>query len=220
MLENNSINLKICGITSSKSIKIAANNKITTLGFASDNLFGPNTCNDKSLKKLIKECNEYKIEAVLLSRYQTTIELIKQIDYTKPKTISCSYFFKKSEFETLKKIFKRLRIGIAVNPITFDFNYFLSISKLVNVFYYDLNIYSKRNIKTFSVDDCKNQVFKLKKLNKPIYIGGGIGPKNADFIIKTVNPSGLDISRGLKDHQNNLCENKLNKLLKILSCAA
>lgn len=220
MLEKNSINLKICGITSSKSIKIAANNKIPTLGFASDNLFGPNTCNDESLKKLIKECNKYKIEAVLLSRYQTTVELIQQIDYTKPKTISCSYFFEKSELELLKKIFKRLRIGIAVNPITFDFDYFFIISKLVNVFYYDLNIYTKNNIKTFSIDDCKNQILQLKKLNKPIYIGGGINPKNANTIIKTVNPNGLDISRGLKDHKNNLCENKLNKLLKNLSYAA
>ena len=94
MLNNSQVNLKVCGITSSQSIQVAAQKKIKTLGFASNNLLGPNTCDDEMLKELIEECNEYKIEAVLLSRYQTTIELIKQIDYTKPKTISCSYFFK------------------------------------------------------------------------------------------------------------------------------
>ena len=220
MLNSSPINLKVCGITSSKSIKIAAQKNIKTLGFASNNLLGPNTCNDEILKELIEECNEYKIEAVLLSRYQSTFELIKQIDYTKPKTIACSYFFDKSDFQTLKKLFKRLRIGISINPERFNLKYFKSIIELVNVFYYDLNIYKKDKIKTFSINDCKDQILQLKNLRKPIYIGGGINPKNAKAIIRNTQPHGLDISRGLKDDNNNLCESKLNKLLKILSDAA
>ena len=220
MLNNSQIDLKVCGITSSQSIQVAAQKKIKTLGFASNNLLGPNTCNDEILKELIEECNEYKIEAVLLSRYQSTFELIKQIDYTKPKTIACSYFFDKSDFQTLKKLFRRLRIGIAINPEGFNLKYFKSIAELVNVFYYDLNIYTNDNIKTFSINDCKDQILQLKNLQKPIYIGGGINPKNAKAIIRSTQPHGLDISRGLKDADNNLCENKLNKLLKILSDAA
>lgn len=89
------ISLKICGITSTKSIKIAAQNNVENLGFASNNLPGPNTCNDSKIKKLIKECNFYKISSVLLTRHQSLEDLIQQIDFTKPKTISCSYFFKK-----------------------------------------------------------------------------------------------------------------------------
>ena len=77
-------------------LSFAANNNIKSLGFASNNLLGPNTCDDKKIKYLIKECNYYKIESVLLSKYQSTLELAKQIDYTKPKIIACSYFFDKS----------------------------------------------------------------------------------------------------------------------------
>ena len=220
MLNNSQVNLKVCGITSSQSIQVAAQKKIKTLGFASNNLFGPNTCDDEMLKELIEECNEYKIEAVLLSRYQSKFDLIKQIDYTKPKTIACSYFFDKSDLQTIKRIFKRLRVGIAINPERFNFKYFKSIADLVNVFYYDLNIYSNDNIKTFSIYDCKDQILRLKNLKKPIYIGGGINPENAKVVIRNTQPYGLDISRGLKDTSNNLCEKKLNKLLKILSDAA
>lgn len=220
MLNNSQINLKVCGITSSQSIQIAAQKKIKTLGFASNNLLGPNTCDDEMLKELIEECNEYKIEAVLLSRYQSKFDLIKQIDYTKPKTIACSYFFDKSDLQTIKRIFKRLRVGISINPERFNFKYFKSIADLVNVFYYDLNIYSNDNIKTFSIYDCKDQILQLKNLKKPIYIGGGINPENAKVIIRNTQPYGLDISRGLKDTSNNLCEKKLNKLLTILSDAA
>ena len=92
------INLKVCGITSISSIKIAAENNIRSLGFASDNLLGPNTCNDNKIKSLIEECNYYKIESVLLTRHQTLNELIAQIDFTKPKIISCSFFFFKKRF--------------------------------------------------------------------------------------------------------------------------
>ena len=217
MLNNLNIDLKVCGITTSASITTAANNNIKSLGFASNNLLGPNTCDDKLIKNLIEECSYYKIESVLLSRYQTTLELVKQIDYTKPKIISCSYFFEKSDLLLLKKIFKKLKIGIAANPQRFNKKYFQSIEKLIDIFYYDLNIYEESNIKTFSIHDCLNQINFLKRFRKPIYVGGGINHKNAKFVIDNANPNGLDISRSLKDKKNNICENKLNKLIKTLA---
>ena len=106
MLNYSNVDLKVCGITTSQSILTAANNSIRSLGFASNNLLGPNTCNDELIKNLIEECDYYKIESVLLSRYQTTLELVKQINYTKPKTIACSYFFEKSDLTTIKKYLK------------------------------------------------------------------------------------------------------------------
>ena len=217
MLNHLNIDLKVCGITTSASITTAANNNIKSLGFASNNLLGPNTCDDELIKILIEECDYYKIESVLLSRYQSTLELVKQIDYTKPKIIACSYFFDKSELLSLKKIFKKLKIGISSNPKKFDKNYFQSVSSLINIFYYDLNIYKEDNIKTFSIYDCLDQINFLRKFNKPIYIGGGISHKNAKLVIDNANPNGLDISRSLKDGNNDLCERKLNKLIQSLS---
>ena len=217
MVSQQNIDLKICGITSSDSIITAANNNIKLLGFASNNLLGPNTCDDELIKNLIQECDEYKIDSVLLSRYQSTLELVKQIDYTKPKIISCSYFFEKSELISLKNIFKKLKVGIAANPERFDKLYFQSISFLVDIFYYDLNIYKENSIKTFSIYDCLDQVTFLKKLNKPIYIGGGINHKNAKLVIDNAKPNGLDISRSIKDEKNNISDEKLKKFLQSFS---
>ena len=95
-------------------------------------------------------------------------------------------------------------------------NYFKSIASLVNIFYYDLNVYEKSNIKTFSIHNCLNQIIFLKKLNKPIYVGGGINHNNAKIVIDNANPNGLDISRSLKDKNNNISDFKLKKLLSAL----
>tara|TARA_B100000965_G_scaffold92333_1_gene75244 strand:- start:1638 stop:2285 length:648 start_codon:yes stop_codon:yes gene_type:complete len=213
------IDLKVCGITSTSSIKIAAENKIRSLGFASDNLPGPNTCNDDTIKNLIQECDYYKIDSVLLTRHQSLKELIAQIDYTKPKTISCSYFFSKNDLLYLKSVFKKLKIGIALNAKKFDEKYLNSIKLLVDVFYYDLNIYTKNDIVTYSLKDCLKQIQFIKKFNTPVYIGGGINNKNAKKVIEETSPNGLDISRSLKDENNDISLIKLNELQISLSAA-
>ena len=219
MNRNFKINLKVCGITSVSSIKIAAENNVKSLGFASNNLPGPNTCNDDEIKNLIEECDYYKIESVLLTRHQTINELITQIDFTKPKTISCSYFFPKEDLLSLKSIFKKLKIGISINPKKFDKTYLSDIHSLTDIYYYDLNVYTKDEIITYQLNDCLNQIKFLKQFNIPIYIGGGINNKNAKKILDVASPNGLDVSRSLKDKNNNISLLKLNELQMSLSAA-
>ena len=213
------LDLKICGITNLSSIKIAAENNIYSLGFASNNLLGPNTCNDEKIKKLIKECDYYKIDSVLLTRHQSLTELIQQIDFTKPKTISCSYCFKQKDLASLKSIFPKLKIGIAINPIKFDEVYLNSIKSIADIIYYDLNVYTQTSITTHNIEESIEQITFLKKMKLPIYIGGGINNNNAKKIIDKISPNGLDVSRGLKDKNNNISLIKLNELRISLSAA-
>ena len=213
------ISLKICGITNSQSVKTAYKNKIKSLGFASNNLNGPNTASDKKIQILIKECKNYKIDSVLLTRYISLDKLIKQIDFTKPKTISCSYHFSKNELQVLRKIFKRLKIGIAVNPENFNIDYLKDIKKIINVIYYDLNVYKTKSIKTYALKKCLTQIQSIKNLFIPLYIGGGINEQKATEVIKLLKPDGIDISRGLKNSRNIISSRKLKKFLQQVSVA-
>ena len=213
------ISLKICGITNSQSVKTAHINKIKSLGFASNNLKGPNTATDKKIQLLIKECKNYKIESVLLTRYISLNKLIEQIDYTKPKTISCSYHYKKNELKIIRKIFKKLKIGIAVNPENYNISYLKDIKNFVNIIYYDLNVYKIKTIKTYSLKKCLNQIKSIKNLSIPIYIGGGIDEHKAKEVIKLLNPDGIDVSRGLKTSKNILSNRKLKKFLQQVAIA-
>jgi len=213
------IPLKICGITNKKSVEMAYKNKVKSLGFASKNLNGPNTVSDKKIQVLIKECKNYKIESVLLTQYVSLDKLIKQIDFTKPRTISCSYHFGEEELSVIRKTFKRLRIGIAVNPENFNINYLKSIKNIVNVIYYDLNVYKTKTIKKHSLKKNLDQINRIKKLKIPIFIGGGINHNNVSKIINSVKPDGLDISRSLKNSKNILSSKKLNSFLSQISVA-
>ena len=215
----NKVSLKICGITNSQSVKMAYKNKIKSLGFASNNLNGPNTASDKKIQILIKECKYYKIDSVLLTRYISLDKLIKQIDFTKPKTISCSYHFSKHELQVLRKTFKRLKIGIAVNPENFNIAYLKDIKKIINVIYYDLNVYKTKSIKTYALKKCLTQIQSIKNLSTPLYIGGGINERKAKEIVKLLKPDGIDISRGLKNSRNIISSRKLKKFLQQVSVA-
>ena len=213
------IPLKICGITNVKSVEMAYKNKIKSLGFASKNLNGPNTVSDKKIQSLIKECKNYKIESVLLTQYVSLDKLIEQIDFTKPKTISCSFHFSKAKLEIIRNTFKRLRIGIAVNPENFNINYLRGIKDIVNVIYYDLNVYKTKSIRKYSLKKNLDQINWIKGLKIPIFIGGGINQNNVSKIINSVRPDGLDISRSLKNSKNILSPKKLNSFLSQISVA-
>ena len=215
----NKVSLKICGITNSQSVKMAYKNKIKSLGFASNNLNGPNTASDKKIQILLKECKNYKIDSVLLTRYISLDKLIKQIDFTKPKTISCSYHFSKHELQVLRKIFKKLKIGIAVNPENFNIAYLKDIKKIINVIYYDLNVYKTKSIKTYALKKCLTQIQSIKNLSIPLYIGGGINEQKATEVIKLLKPDGIDVSRGLKNSRNIISSRKLKNFLQQVSVA-
>ena len=208
------VSLKICGITNSQSVKMAYKNKIKSLGFASNNLNGPNTATDKKIQILIKECKNYKIESVLLTRYISLDKLIKQIDFTKPKTISCSYHFNKNKLQILRKTFKKLKIGIAVNPENFNKKYLENIKKIINIIYYDMNVYKTKSIKTYSLVKCLKQIQYIKSLSIPVFVGGGINENKAKEIINLLNPDGIDVSRSLKNTRNIISSKKLKNFLK------
>jgi phosphoribosylanthranilate isomerase len=198
---------------------MAYNNKIKSLGFASNNLNGPNTATDKKIQILIKECKNYKIESVLLTRYISLDKLIKQIDFTKPKTISCSYHFNKNELQILRKTFKKLKIGIAVNPENFNKKYLENIKKIINIIYYDMNVYKTKSIKTYSLVKCLKQIQYIKSLSIPVFVGGGINENKAKEIINLLNPDGIDVSRSLKNTKNVISSKKLKNFLEQVAVA-
>ena len=91
--------------------------------------------------------------------------------------------------------------------------------KIINVIYYDLNVYKTKSIKTYALKKCLTQIQSIKNLSIPLYIGGGINEQKATEVIKLLKPDGIDVSRGLKNSRNIISSRKLKKFLQQVSVA-
>ncbi len=135
---------------------------------------------------------------------------------------SCPFFrqIKRKELQLLRKTFKRLKIGIAVNPENFNIAYLRNIKNIVNIIYYDLNVYKTKSIKTYALMKCLKQIQSIKNLSIPVFIGGGINEEKANKIISLLKPDGIDVSRNLKNSKNIISSKKLKNFLQQVAVAS
>ena len=119
----------------------------------------------------------------------------------------------------MRKTFKKLKIGIAINPENFNMKYLKNIKKIINVIYYDMNVYKAKSIKTYALVKCLKQIQYIKSLSIPVFIGGGINKNKAKEIINLLNPDGIDISRSLKNTKNVISSKKLKNFLEQVAVA-
>ena len=102
MNKNFKINLEICGITSVSSIKIAAENNVKLLGFASNNLPGPNTCNDEENYNYNR--SNIKNEEKSRSKKISDIFVINQYkSFNLEKDIYCKVLFENTNYDNNDK---------------------------------------------------------------------------------------------------------------------
>jgi phosphoribosylanthranilate isomerase len=111
------------------------------------------------------------------------------------------------------------KIGIAVNPENFNIKYLRNIKNIVNIIYYDLNVYKPNSIKTYALAKCLKQIQTIKNLSIPVFIGGGIDEEKANKIINLLNPEGIDVSRNLKNAKNIISSKKLKNFLQQVAVA-
>ena len=120
------------------------------------------------------------------------------------------------DFNDLMQIITNFLRNVQEN---FNISYLKDIRDIVNVIYYDLNVYKTKSIKKYSLKKNLDQINWIKQLKIPIFIGGGINQSNVSKIINAVKPDGLDISRSLKNSKNILSSKKLNSFLSQISVA-
>ena len=94
-----------------------------------------------------------------------------------------------------------------------------NIKNLINVIYFDMNVYKKSSIKTYSLNKCIKQIKSIKNLSIPVFIGGGINESKAKQIISILKPDGIDVSRSLKNTKNIISSKKLKNFLKEIAVA-
>ena len=211
MFNYGNIQLKVCGITDSKSLVTIQKYSVSRVGLVSNYLYGPNTLSVKEIQELTNESYNLKLNPILLIGNIEMPKLIEIVQLVKIKEVCISNQYSKRDIELLNKN-TNVKVSISINYENYDYNFFESVLSYISSFYYDLNIYRKNTIEKKSLIECKNQINQLKGFAKPLYLGGGINIDNIKEAIKTLSPHGIDISTGLKK-SNSVDEEKLKKIL-------
>ena len=199
--------IKICGVTQNKDADYAAELGVNALGFVFYSR-SPRAISSKILPNIIKNL-QGSVNVVALFVNPTKDEVSEVLDSGLIDLIQ----FHGNESEEFCCSFdipymKVLHIKDQLLPLTVFDNY-LSARYLL------LDTFSKKmpggTGKTFDWSIAKDAV---KKTNREIVIAGGLTPANVEYVVKTINPFGVDVSSGVESAQGKKDMNKLDRFIR------
>ena len=214
LYNDNSINIKICGITSKETVKFLINNHVDYFGL----IFykkSPRYIDLNKAYQLTKISRDTKLKAVGVFVNYSLIEIQKYIDTLNLKfiqlhgneDISYIHKLKKNNDVTIIKAFgiKDLKDFKIANEYL-DVDYFLFDYKPTKN--YEL---PGGNAKSFNWKITRNV-----KILKKWFLSGGINENNIKEAIGIKNLYGIDISSGVEEKLGVKSDNKISRILKII----
>ena len=211
--------IKICCISSIEEANLAISYGASALGLVSEMPSGPGVISEKLISEIAAIIPPF-IGSFLLTSKQAAEEIIQQQKRCKVNSIQLCDTVKQNELEKLRKELPGISL-IQVIHVK-DMN---SIEEAVNV---------SRFVDALLLDsgDKESEIKELggtgrihnwdisrdirEKVNKPIFLAGGLNPSNVMNAITKVQPFGVDICNGLRTN-GILDEKKLAEFIRVIN---
>ena len=161
------------------------------------------TSNDFIDKETAKQIVKYvngRCDTSLVTHLKEADEIIELTRYIGNNIIQLHSNIEESEVEKIKKNLLNIKL---VRLIHVSKNGEV-VTNIENIKYADYYILDSYNINTNQVGgtgisfDWKKSKNIIKKLNKPVFIAGGLTPENVKNVVKILNPYGVDVNSGCK----------------------
>ena len=161
------------------------------------------TSNDFIDKETAKQIVKYvngRCDISLVTHLKEADEIIELTRYIGNNIIQLHSNIEESEVAKIKKNLPTIKL---VRLIHVSRNGKV-VTNIKNIKYADYYILDSYNINTNQVGgtgitfDWKKSKNIIKKLNKPVFIAGGLTPENVKDVIKILNPYGVDVNSGCK----------------------
>ena len=161
------------------------------------------TSNDFIDKKTAKEIVDYvngRCDTSLVTHLKNADEIIFLTKYIGNNTIQLHSDIEEKEVEKIKKELPNVKL-VRLIHISKDGEIFSNIERMKYVDYYLLDSF---NLETNQVGgtglthDWNKSGEIVKKLDKPVFLAGGLNPDNVQKAISIVKPYGVDVNSGCK----------------------
>lgn len=211
--------IKICCISSVEEAKLAISYGASALGLVSEMPSGPGVISEKLISE-IAEIIPPSIGSFLLTSKQIAEEIIQQQKRCKVNSIQLCDTVKQNELEKLRKELPGISL-IQVIHIK-DMNSTedaVTVSRFVDALLLDSGD-KESEIKelggTGRIHNWDISRDIREKVNKPIFLAGGLNPSNVINAITTVQPFGIDVCSGLRTN-GILDEKKLAEFIRVIN---
>ena len=161
------------------------------------------TSNDFIDKKAAKEIVDYvngRCDTSLVTHLKNADEIISLTKYIGNNTIQLHSDIEEKEVEKIKKELPNVKL-VRLIHISKDGEIFSNIERMKYVDYYLLDSF---NLETNQVGgtglthDWNKSGEIVKRLDKPVFLAGGLNPDNVQKAISIVKPYGVDVNSGCK----------------------
>lgn len=212
-----SVLFKVCCIQNLEEAKLATHYGAAYLGFVSAMPTGFRLLTDEQIKSIIKETSALPSKNVLLTSLHKEKDILDQIECTKPNAVQLVDYVEQSVYHAIKTTFPNLEIFQVIHVLDQDdIQKAIDIQEYVDYILLDSGK-SKTNKKalggTGATHDWHISAKIVNLVSKPVFLAGGLNPKNIKEAIEIVNPYGVDMCTGLRDPKF-LVEEKLNQLVE------
>ena len=199
--------IKVCCISSVEEAQLAIRAGVSALGLVSKMPSGPGVLSWDSITEIAANVPP-GVASFLLTSSQDAASIIAEQRMTKVNTIQIVDELLDGGYEDIRTALPGVGIVqvIHVNDES-ALNEAQRIAPFVDALLLDSG-QPNANIKTLggtgNAHDWHISASIVKKINKPVYLAGGLKPENIEHAIKLVRPFGVDVCSGLR------VENQLN----------
>jgi phosphoribosylanthranilate isomerase len=212
----NFIRVKICCMSSVEEAMIAIKHGASALGLVSEMPSGPGVIDEASIAEIATAVPP-PVATFLLTSKQDADEIIAQHFKTRTNTLQLVDHLPQSELIKLKEKLPEIKLVQVIHVLgEHSIDEAVSVQNFVDALLLDSgnpNLDVKELGGTGRTHNWEISRNIVESVNIPVFLAGGLNPKNVRGAIETVQPYGLDICSGVRSN-GNLDEMKLNLFFK------
>lgn len=194
------MNIQMAGIRNEKDALMCVECGVNIIGLLVGQRHTSDDFISKELAKKIKDALPRNIKTTLITHLENAKQIIEIAEFIDVDYIQLHSNIEESEVEIIKKTLPNKKL-LRLIHIDENGDLLTDINKIkIADFYFTDSINKKTNQVggTGLVHNMKTDKMLIQKLDKPVFIAGGLNPDNIAEAIKLTKPYGVDVNSGCR----------------------